>query len=111
MKSNISGEESPDEKSISKHKKSVADDNMNNKSVVRTEIFDNSNNDGSTSSDSENSHDYSSTDQGKSKPSKCKMSKQSYGKFEILKDKNSCETEIKDIKIVLAKFDRNIKKK
>lgn len=112
IRRSISGEEFSDEKSKNEHKKCISDVNsMNNESIIRTKIvFDNSNDDENTSSDSENSNDYSSTDQGKSKLSKCKKSKESYGNFEILKDKNSDKTELKDIKIVLAKFDRNMKK-
>eukprot|EP00102_Acyrthosiphon_pisum_P022313 XP_016659523.1 PREDICTED: uncharacterized protein LOC100573806 [Acyrthosiphon pisum] len=61
---------------------------------------------GDTSSGNINGH--SSTDQHKLKSIKLKKSKENYGNFEIVKDK--CKLESKDLKIVIAKLDKNIKR-
>ncbi|KAL4143321.1 hypothetical protein QTP88_005667 [Uroleucon formosanum] len=61
---------------------------------------------GNTSSG--NINDHSLTDQHKLKSMKRKKSKERYGNFEILKDK--CKPELKDLKIVIAKFDKNNKR-
>lgn len=77
------------------------DENSNNDSMA----MDNSN-DGNSSSES---NDNSSTGQGKVKSSKRKKYKENYGNFEI-KDKNLFNTtELKDLKIVIAKYDKKNK--
>ncbi|CAI6364719.1 unnamed protein product [Macrosiphum euphorbiae] len=85
-------EESSIEKTKNEFFNDISDNNFKAENIVKTKI--------------KNSH--SSTDQHKLKSIKRKKSKESYGNFEILKDK--CKPELKDLKIVIAKFDKNIKR-
>lgn len=102
QKRRINGEESSNAKSKNEHKKYASDDNT---SIVRTQmVFDNSNDNGNTSSGTEISNDYSSTHQDKSKINKIKKSKENYGNFKIIKDKNS---KINKLKIVLRRTNVN----
>lgn len=72
------------------------DDSSNNESIV---VIDNSNDENSNTGVN---YDNLSTDQDKVKSSKRKKSKENYGNFEI-KDKNLFNTELKNLKIVIAK--------
>ncbi|CAH1712108.1 unnamed protein product [Aphis gossypii] len=106
MKKNLS-EESSNEESVN----DISDDsNLNQaESIVITKNKNNNLNEfnqGNTNSINIPSH--SSTDRHKLKSIKRKKSKESYGNFEILKDK--CKPELKNLKIVLAKFDKSIKR-
>ncbi|XP_026811622.1 uncharacterized protein LOC113552843 isoform X4 [Rhopalosiphum maidis] len=106
MKKNLS-EESSNEESIN----DISDDNNLNQAeniVITKKKNDTLNelNKGNISSD--NVNDHSSADQHKLKAVKRKKSKETYGNFKILKDK--CKPELKDLKIVLAKYDKNIKR-
>ncbi|VVC35861.1 Zinc finger C2H2-type,Zinc finger, RING/FYVE/PHD-type [Cinara cedri] len=94
-----------------KRGKTFVDNSLNNEesnNAVLNKISDNSSNKESIVIDNSNSEivDNSSTSQGKVKLSKRKKSKENYGSFEI-KDKNLPNTELKDLKIVLAKYDKN----
>uniref|UniRef100_A0A2S2NBB1 C2H2-type domain-containing protein n=1 Tax=Schizaphis graminum TaxID=13262 RepID=A0A2S2NBB1_SCHGA len=105
MKKNLS-EESSNEESIN----DISDDNNLNQAenvVITKKKNDTLNelNKGNINSGNVNDH---SSDQHKLKSVKRKKSKETYGNFEILKDK--CKPELKDLKIVLAKFDKNIKR-
>lgn len=103
MKKNVSEESSIDE-SKDEFLNDISDDSNYNQAeniVISKKKNSHSNElkEGNTSS---------STDQHKLKYTKRKKSKESYGNFEILKDK--CKPELKDLKIVIAKFDKNIKR-
>jgi len=103
-------EESSNEESKNEFLNGISDNNFNQaENIVKTKRKTSHLNEfyeGNTSSGSINGH--SSTDQHKLKSIKRKKSKESYGNFEILKDK--CKPELKDLKIVIAKFDKNIKR-
>ncbi|XP_025194219.1 protein PF14_0175-like, partial [Melanaphis sacchari] len=103
----ILGEESSNEESLN----DISDDNNFNQAenIVITKKKKNMNELDEGNTNSGNILGYSSTEQHKLKSVKRKISNESYGNFEILKDK--CKPELKDLKIVIAKFDKNIKRK
>jgi len=103
MKKNVSEESSIDE-SKDEFLNDISDDSNYNQ-AENTVIGKKKN---SHSNELKEGNTSSSTDQHKLKSIKRKKSKESYGNFEILKDK--CKPELKDLKIVIAKFDKNIKR-
>jgi len=112
MKKNFGSEESSCGESKNELLKHVSDnDDINNDNIRRTKkvnsFLDDSSDDCKISSNSDNNYNHSATDQVNPKSSKRKKSQEYYGNFEILKD--SCQTNLKDLKIVIAKFDKNVK--